>query len=428
MRSLTARVVLGASLASLALAPVAATSASASPLPAIHHVWQIQLENESESSSFGQAGSYLNGLTTKGVFLPDYYATGHVSLDNYISEMSGQLGNPATNTDCQQYIDFEGTVTSNGVPAGAGCVYPASVLTLPDQLMAAGRTWNGWMQDMGNTPSREMATCGQPATSGQPDSSTPPGTSDGTQSATAADQYAARHNPFVYFHSLDDVPAGQTESACQKYVLPFTGFAASLSDPADFNWITPNLCNDGHDSPCAGPDITGQNPGPGGLTSANRFLQYIVPLIESSAAYQQGGLIVITFDEGADTDTSSCCGEVPGTTGVVPEAGPTLGGGVVGALLLSPLLTPHTSTCAYNHFSLLRTYEDIYGITTYLGNANVANPIDPDLSATSDPCAASGSVPEASHAILFGLGGLGVAGVLVYAAYRRRRPLDPTGA
>jgi hypothetical protein len=113
---------------------------------------------------------------------------------------------------------------------------------------------------------------------------------------------------------------------------------------------------------------------------------------------------------------------------VVPQAGPTLGGGVVGALLLSPLLTPHTSTCAYNHFSLLHTYEDLYGITTYLGNASVANPIDPDLSASSDPCAAGGSVPETSHTVLLGLGGLGAAAAAVYAGRRRRGGLEASGA
>jgi hypothetical protein len=419
MRPVLARALTAFSLAALVLAPAASSAAAAPALPAIHHIWQIQLENEAESASFGQAGSYLNSLTTQGVFLPDYYATGHVSADNYIAQMSGQLANPATNTDCQLYVDFEGTTTSTGIPLGAGCVYPSNVLTLPNQLTTAGLTWNAWMQDMGNTPSRETATCGIPATNGQADSSTPPGTQDDTQTATAADQYAARHNPFVYFHSLTDVPAGATQSPCQQHVLPFSQFQASLAAPANFNWITPNLCNDGHDSPCSGPDITGQNPGPGGLVSANRFLQNVIPQIESSAAYQQDGMIVITFDEGSTTDTSSCCGEVPGSSGVVPVAGPTLGGGVVGALLLSPLLSAHTSTCAYNHFSMLRTYEDLYGIKTYLGNASVANPVDPDLTATSDPCGAAASVPEVPSSAALGAAGLGAAGILVYT--RRRR-------
>ena len=352
------------------LLPVASARATAAaPLPAIKYVWQIQLENESESSSFGAAGSYLNQLTSQGVFLPDYYATGHVSADNYIAQISGQIGNPLTDTDCQQYVDYEGTVTAQGYPLGTGCVYPSSVQTLPDQLAAAGRCWKGWMEDMGNDPAREPATCGQPG------SSALPGTKDGTQTATATDMYAARHNPFVYFHSLVD----GTPSSCQTNVLPFSQFQASLASPANWNWVTPNLCDDGHDAPCA-------NGAPGGLTSANAFIQKLVPEIESSPAYQSAGMIVITFDEASTSDFSSCCGELPGTTGV-QSAAPGFGGGKVGAVILSPLLTAHTSSCAYNHFSMLRTYEDLFGIKAYLGNASVANSLDAELTSTSDPCA-----------------------------------------
>ena len=399
--------------------PASSAGAATAP-PTIQHVWQIQLENESESSSFAAAGTELNKLTTQGVFLPDYYATGHVSADNYISQVSGQLGNPVSDSDCQKYIDFEGTVSAQGYPAGAGCVYPSSVLTLPDQLMAAHLTWNGWMEDMGNDTTRETSTCGQPvgSTPNVAGSSAPPGTTDNSQSATAKDQYAARHNPFVYFHSLVD----GTPSPCQTHVLPFSQFHGSLAEPANWNWITPNLCHDGHDASCADGEV-------GGLTGANAFVAKWVPIIEATDAYKNGGLIVVTFDEAATQDFSSCCGEVPGSSGVVPEA-PGLGGGQVGAVLLSPLLHPHTSSCAYNHFSMLRTYEDLFGIKTYLGNASVANSLDAELTATSDPCAAAGSVPEASSAALMGLGGLAVAAFVLILVRRtgggrRLRPGGP---
>jgi hypothetical protein len=59
----------------------------------------------------------------------------------------------------------------------------------------------------------------------------------------------------------------------------------------NFVFITPNLCNDGHDAPC-------KNGQPGGLISADAFLQKWIPLIQASKAYQHEGLIVITFDEG----------------------------------------------------------------------------------------------------------------------------------
>jgi phosphatidylinositol-3-phosphatase len=80
---------------------------------------------------------------------------------------------------------------------------------------------------------------------------------------------------------------------------------------------------------------------------------------------------VITFDEGSDA--AACCG---GTSGIspshpnVPRPGKTgSGGGRIGAVLLSPLIRPGTvSTVAYNHYSPLRTIEDIFGLP-HLGGA-----------------------------------------------------------
>lgn len=69
----------------------------------------------------------------------------------------------------------------------------------------------------------------------------------------------------------------------------------------------------------------------------------------------------------------SCCGEAagpnaasPGGYGVYPNSG----GGQTGAILLSPFITPATATLtAYNHYSLLRSLEDLFGITKHLGFA-----------------------------------------------------------
>ncbi len=89
------------------------------------------------------------------------------------------------------------------------------------------------------------------------------------------------------------------------------------------------------------------------------------------AAYKDGGLIMITFDEGSTSQ--ACCGETPGKSPSHPNApepgmsGP--GGGKVGALLLSPFIKPGTvSTADYNHYSMLRTIEDIFGVP-HLGDA-----------------------------------------------------------
>ena len=89
----------------------------------------------------------------------------------------------------------------------------------------------------------------------------------------------------------------------------------------------------------------------------------------AAPAYRDGGLIVVTFDEGSDA--AACCGETSGPGHPnVPLPGRTgPGGGRVGAVLLSPLIKPGTvSTVNYNHYSLLRTIEDIFDLP-HLGDA-----------------------------------------------------------
>jgi hypothetical protein len=373
-------------------------AAAAASIP-VHHVFQIVLENQNESSAFPGTGTQLDQLSHQGVFLTGYYGTGHASLDNYVAMLSGQGPYSSTTQDCPNYRDGGGSVDAQGfyhpvMPQDVGCVYPAAATTLANQLHAAHQSWRGYMQDMGNTASRETSPCGQPAAAGV---AINPGVGgpDQTQAATAADQYAARHNPFVYFHSLIDPGHSGGLSLCQRHVAPLSRLAGDLAsgDVASFNFITPNLCDDGHDAPCKGPG-TDANPGAGGLTSANAFLAQIVPEIQASSAYKDGGLLVILFDESAN-DNSSCCGET-GMPGIRPSGG----GGRVGAVLLGPGLVPHRSSCAYNHYSLLRTLEKLFrlspaatGLAGSDGKGHLAHAGDQgvgqflrELTSTADPC------------------------------------------
>jgi hypothetical protein len=326
----------------------------------IGHVFIIVLENEDYSDTFATntLAPYLaEQLPAQGALLKNYYGTGHESNDNYISMISGQAPNLDTQTDCQIYSNFNGTGPNAALgnqAVGQGCVFPTSVPNITDQLTAAKLTWKAYMEDMGNTPSRESATCGHPTLNSQ----------DGTQSATAADNYATRHNPFMYFHSIIDDTA-----TCNANVVALDGILdkdlGSVSTTANYTFITPSLCHDGHDSPCADGE-------PGGLASINSFLQEWVPKIMASPAYQQDGLLIITFDEssGPQSDSSSCC--LAATTLPPNTAMPGLtgkGGGVTGAVLLSPFIKPGTvSTTSYDHYSMLRTVEDAFGLQ-YLGYA-----------------------------------------------------------
>jgi phosphatidylinositol-3-phosphatase len=346
-------------LCSIAVAfSLTASSPAAKGPPPIRHVFVIALENENADVTFGPdtAAPYLaQTLPAQGAFIPEYYGVTHVSLGNYIALVSGQGSNLATQSDCVDYADFVGVgFAAYGQVLGQGCVYPTTVPTVADQLSGRGLTWKGYMEDMGNDPTREASTCGHP----------PLNSVDNTQTATAQDQYATRHNPFVYFHSIIDSPA------CAANVVRLDRLPADLAHAAttpNLAFITPNLCHDGHDTDC-------KNGEPGGLTSADSFLRTWVPRITSSAAYKKDGLLIILFDEaeaaGADGDASACCGEqqFPNT---VNNGGPQvgMGGGRVGAVALSRFIRGGTVTQhAYNHFSTLRTIETLFGLP-YLGYA-----------------------------------------------------------
>lgn len=352
--------------------------------PRFGHVFVIVLENEGYDTTFGpnsQAPYLSKTLVSKGALLTQYYGTGHASNDNYIAMISGQSGNPQNRNDCVVYGDFVETgVTTDGQAIGAGCIYPESVKTLPDQMSEIGLTWRAYMGDMGNDPSRESATCGHPALN----------TTDMTQNAEApsaavpnGDQYVTRHNPFVYFHSIIDSPA------CQTGVVNLNKLTTDLQKEEttpNFAFITPNVCDDGHDSAC----VNGQT---GGEVGINNFLQKIIPMIQASPAYKRDGLIIITFDEGGYTLTpnsaggytiafqgQACCSEQPGPNlGSFPQIstfGPytlsfgSYGGDRTGAVLLSPFIKPGSvSYVPFNHYSLLKTLEDNFKTKSYLGYA-----------------------------------------------------------
>jgi hypothetical protein len=385
----------------------------------INNVLVIELENEDATSTFGSgsAATYLNGtLVPKGELLENYYATGHVSLDNYIAQISGQAPTPLTDSDCDltEYVnvtpgtDDPNSATYPGQVDGNGCIYPAPTATtkgaptIANQLDAVDppnpvthvASWREYAEDMGNNPTRDGGTadplggtdCAHPTVGG----------TDGAAVAVAGDQYATRHNPFMYFHSIIDntaecnanvVPLGSvtvgTPSSFNGTQLPdtFTGHLANdLSGEATtpkFGFITPNLCDDGHDATCAGTNVEGGKTG--GLTAADLWLKHWMPLIMASPSYQSGQmLVVITSDEGDDSDTTACCNEQPGPNWAYPGSSPLLGatpttpgadpgGGRIGALLLnSTYIQPGTidTTGFYNHYSALRSYEDLLGLTT----------------------------------------------------------------
>jgi phosphatidylinositol-3-phosphatase len=361
------RFVLGFAIIAALIASVVGAQADSSgeTPPHIKHIFVLVLENESEATTFGPNSQipYLSQtMRSEGAFIPNYYGIAHESLPNYIAMISGQAPNLFTQADCPVYAKFTPGLpatplpNANGQYVGQGCLYPPGVQNIATQMEGNGYTWKGYMQDM-------SSPCLHPSINSP----------DGTQTATASSQYAARHNPFVYFEETIDFPTCQANDVNLSQLQTDLG---SESTTPDYSFITPDLCNDGHDTPC--PDG-----GPGGMTQANSFLQEWVPRITSSPAFQDNGLLLVTFDEAAGGtspltgDASACCNEQAGFNTPNPGAltvGP--GGGQVGAVALSPCINPGTTTSdSYNHYSLLKWVEDNFGLP-HLGYAQQSSGVN----------------------------------------------------
>ncbi|MDQ1746180.1 MAG: hypothetical protein QOD07_443, partial [Frankiaceae bacterium] len=381
----------------LGVVPLSATPAAAATatLPPVRHIWVLEIENTEYAALFGNPSSttpyapYLTQtLPSEGAVLPYYFGIGHNSLDNYIAEVSGQAPGTQTQLDCGDYTTIPATSTdTHGQVVGQGCEYPnkapASALTLGDQLSAAGLSWKGYMQDMGQNLAGDGATaCAHPAAHQTPRGYPNPQSDDGSSN------YAVKHNPFAYFDSVIDHDAD-----CRKHVVPLdpnlSRDLSSVATTPNYSLIVPTVTWDGHDSGDA----------------MEAFPRKYVSMIMASPAYRQDGMLVIMPDEGSGFDGSACCNEIPGPNSPTPgEAGTagspasSAGGGQIGAVVLSPYVKPgtvvmppgnpppapqangtSTSTgpvCAptmctgpgyYNHYSLLRTIEDLLGLGKILG-------------------------------------------------------------
>lgn len=143
--------------------------------------------------------------------------------------------------------------------------------------------------------------------------------------------YARKHNPAISFTQISGDPA-----RCAS-ITDFSGF-----DPALGNYwlIAPNLCHDMHD--CS-------------ISRGDAFLAEFLPRIIDSPEFRADGLVVVTFDEG---DLA------------------VAGGGSVLTILIGPgVKAAYRSDAAYDHYSLLRTIEDAWGMPC-LAEACSATPLD----------------------------------------------------
>jgi phosphatidylinositol-3-phosphatase len=286
----------------------------------VKHVFLISLASSGYEETFG-AGSqmpYLSGtLRPQGVLMTNYSLLDEAVLANGFAAIGGQKPNAAAEADCPEYEQ---------------CLFPVETLSLADQLSTGRFTWHAYLGDMAD-PEGKPGNCVHP----EPDATEapPPGA------------YAAKLNPFVFFHSLLDL------GDCAANDVPLSELAGDLKKPeatANFSYIAPNPCDSGFRGQC--PEAT-----PDGAAAADAWLGKVVPEILSSPAYKQDGLVIVSFgaaDPAPPTD---------------PAAAPT-DPLKVGGLLVSPLLTPGgTDGAPYTPYSLLRSLDELFGLAP-LGEAD----------------------------------------------------------
>ena len=266
--------------------PTVASTPTA-PVPAFKHIFVIMLENKAYDEIVDSSNAaYIAKLAHQYALASQFYGVGHPSLPNYIALTSGDTF--GITRDCNDCF--------------------LNQPNLADQIEASGRTWKGYMESM---PSACFVGDAPPL-------------------------YRQKHNPFIYYDSIRNNPA-----RCAR-IVPFSEFASDLQANTlpDFVWITPNMCNDGHDCP---------------VSSANAWLEQWIPQILASPAWKDNGALFLTFDEGEKADDGGCCQYATG--------------GRIATLVISPLARPgYESTVGYTHYSLLRTIESAWQLAP-LGHA-----------------------------------------------------------
>ncbi len=300
----------------------AAATTPASTGTSVKHVFVIALTTTSYRAAFGpgSVARYLNGtLRRRGTLLSGYQTLGGSELPDYLAMVSGQAPNPDTRNDCATYAEFPSATTPrpNGQVPGAGCVYPNTVLTIADQVTAAGKQWRAYLADMGSS------TCIHPDSNAA---------DDGPVTGAGSD-YATRHNPFIYFHSLLDL------GGCSSSDVALAHLARALHEAQhtpSYVFIAPGQCDEPSAVACPGTEPTG-------LAAEDAFLKQWVPKILASAAYRQDGAVMVVFTRAPAAASASA----PVRTG---------------ALVLSPLAKAgSTLRGTYNPYSVLRSVEDLLG-------------------------------------------------------------------
>jgi phospholipase C len=336
-------------------AGLSAVAAAAPPdrdagVPRYAHIVVIVEENKNYSQVLDPAiAPNIAALAAKYGDASQFFGEVHPSEANYVALLGG---------DTFGIHDDDGYYCHAGMidKACAGAAEPGYVdhtvrsPSLGDQLAAAGLSWKGYYENLPEPGSLAVIA-------------SDPAFDAGTRKTAL---YAAKHSGFMNFWGVQHDP---------RRADHIVGFGQLDTDLAadrlpNFALIVPNQCNEMHglSGPNIPPDCSGHDLA-ALIGRGDKAAGDLVARLQASGAWRsrENMAIVITFDEGAGKTREGCCG-------VTPDAPSNFGGGHIPTIVI----TNHgprglKDPTPYNHYSLLRTMEDAFGIRTHLGYAAAAD-------------------------------------------------------
>jgi hypothetical protein len=318
-----------AGVAWMATPGVGSASEENSGIPHYQHIVEIMMENTSYATIIGNTNApQINALADTYGLATNYFGVTHPSEPNYVANMGGSYFGIQ---DDNQFYCTPALATTDPQCAGTTVDHTVTAQSLADQLTAAGMTWKGYFQSLPPIPSTGVIMTGPNANG--------PYTFKWPSNSVAL--YASKHNPFVNFTGTQGALAN---------MVPDAQLAADLASRnlPNFSLVVPDQCHDMHG--------TGGCAATNGLISAgDTYVGNIVREIMASKSWRQGrDAIVVTWDEDDFSDVgkpgTGCCGADPG------------GGHVVTIVITNKGEHPITDSTPYNHYSLLRSYEDAFGL------------------------------------------------------------------
>jgi hypothetical protein len=336
--------VIGLAIAGAARAD--ALTAADRGIPRYDHIFVIVEENKDYAQVMNPAvAPNISGLAAKYGDAAQFFGEVHPSEANYVALLGG---------DTFGIHDDDGFFCHAGLgdPACAGAAAPGyadhtvTARHLGQQLDAVGLSWKGYYESL-PAPGSTVVTASDPKFD------------DGTRKTAL---YASKHSGFMNFAAVQHDPKRA------DHIVGFDRLSADLASGAlpNFALIVPNQCNEMHG--LHGPGLpAGCESGnaPALIARGDKVVGDLVAQIQATPAWRSSRrfAIVITFDEGAGKTREGCCA-------VTPDAPSNFGGGHIPTIVI----TNHgprsaRDTTPYNHYSLLRTIEDAFGVHEHLGHA-----------------------------------------------------------